>query len=390
MVTTVSPLRPRVAHLIHADAAGGGPQILLDHLAHTRDRFTLSAIYGGNGRVAAACEVGGIPHHKLPLDRPWKWLAGLPMLVHLLVRDKPDLLVLHGQWGATIGGVAGRLAGVKTIVYLTVWPAFYGATDAYRAARNDCCERLACRLAHRVVTLSAGNYYQYLIRGMVRPGCFVQLSHGIDLARVPTTDDTAAVRRSLGGGPAACHVISVGRLVAQKRVDWLLQSWKRVQAAEPSARLWIVGSGDEETSLKRLTHDLGIESTCSFLGNRPNGITYLAAADIVAMTSLFEAPGCVPLEALACGRPIVASRVDGIMDSVEDGTTGFLVPPGNSERFADRLLELIRNPALRQRMGQASRDAVQQFAMPDVMARFVTVMSQWHAERNRRPESLAP
>ncbi len=377
----MSNTRPRVIHLIHADGAGGGPQVLLDHLAYTRDRFALRVVHGGHGRVSQACETWGIPHHRLPIDRPWKWVIGLPLLAGLLARHKPDVLVLRGQWGATIGAIAGRLARVKTIVYLAEWPAFYGSTDMYRAVRNDCCERLACRWAHRVIALSEGNYYQYLIRGMVRPGQFVRLPNGIDLARVPPAEDVARVRDEFMARPATCRVVSVGRLAPQKRVDWLLRSWQRVQSAEPSARLWIVGSGEEESALKRQAHELGIEDSCTFLGARPNGIAFMAAADIVAMTSQFEAFACVPLEAMACGRPIVASRVDGVTDAVDDGVNGFLVPPGDDERFAECMLRLIRDPDLRQRMGQAGHEAVQQFALPAVMEQYAAVLSQCRSER---------
>ncbi len=159
-----------------------------------------------------------------------------------------------------------------------------------------------------------------------------------------------------------CHVVSVGRLdQSTKHVEWLLKAWRLVQDAGARARLWIVGSGPDEGALQRTAADLDLGATCRFLGAQPNGIDYLAAADIVAMTSLFEAQGMVPIEAMACGRPVVANHVDGVRDSFSDGFEGFLVPPFDVGGFAERLLTLIRSPELRRKMGEAGRISARRF-----------------------------
>ena len=222
-------------------------------------------------------------------------------------------------------------------------------------------------MCDRVVLLSAGNWHQYTMRKLAPPAKMRVIPNGIDLTRVPSREAVERVRKEEGWDDGNCHVVSVGRLADQKRLDWLLESWRLVQEAEPAARLSIIGEGDEEPGLRELAHELNIEGTCTFLGSRASGIEYVAASDIVAMTTLFESFGLVALEAMACGRPVVVNDVDGPRDCVDNGVQGFLVRPGDIKAFADRLLMLIRDQKLRLRMGEAGVARAQEYALPITM-----------------------
>jgi glycosyltransferase involved in cell wall biosynthesis len=247
-----------------------------------------------------------------------------------------------------------RIAGVRRSIYIAGWPAFYTDWDLWRVIRNRLCEAIPCHSCNRVVVLSRGSWYQYSIRRL-GDGKLRLIHNGVDLERVPSPAQTRSLRETNRWDDQFCHVVSVGRLADQKCVDWLLRSWRIVQEKRSDARLWIVGDGQEEAALHRLAKDLEIGGTCAFLGSQPNGFEYVAAADIVAMTTLYEGHALLPLEAMASGRPIVASDVDGVRDSIRDGAEGFLVPPGEIEAFAEKLLLLIEDPALRKRMGDAGR-----------------------------------
>lgn len=362
--------RPSVALVIHKDGPGGGPVSLGTHVRHLRTVYQLTVIHGGRGSVAATCENLGVTHHRLPIERPMLWTWGVPMLTMYLKRIAPELLVLFGQWGGAIGALAGRLAGIRRIVYVAQWSAFYADWDLYRVIRNYICERIPCRLSNLVISLSPSNRYQYLYRRMVPEERLIYLPNPVEHMEKLCSDSGEEIRRTLGWNPDHCHVVSVGRLADQKRVDWLLASWKLVQEQMPSAKLWIVGGGKEEAMLRRMASALGIEGTCQFLGAKPNGTDYLAAADVVVVTSLFETFGRVPVEAMACGKPVVASKVDGICDTIRDGCEGFLVPPGDIPAFAARIIELVRSPVLRRKMGEAGRKRAHKYSAEIVTAAY--------------------
>ena len=367
--------RPILVHIIHNDGPGGGPGALLAQVVFLREHFDTLVIHGGNGRIARECEAMGIPHLQLPLDRLYKLPAGLVRLAAALRRIRPRLVVLHGQWAGPVGALAARLARVPRLVYLAQWPSFYTDWDWWRVNRNFWAEWIPCRLADRVITLSAGNHYQYRIRGWTPEKKLVRLSNSVDTSAVPTPEETAAVRAAHGWRDDECHVVSVGRLDDQKRIDWLLRSWSLVQPAAPRARLWIVGDGAERGHLEKLAAGLSL-NTCRFLGAMPAGLPFIAAADVVAMTTLYEAHANVPLEAMACGKPIVASGVDGVTDSVRDGVTGFLIPPGDTDAFAGRLLDLIRAPDLRRQVGRNARNAAQAFDTKTVLPRYLRLYEE--------------
>jgi glycosyltransferase involved in cell wall biosynthesis len=362
--------RPKICHLVHLDGPGGGPVVVVDHLKTFAGEFDLSAIHGGSGRIAETCETMGLPHWQLPLERLWKLPWGVSALVARLRKLQPDLVVLHGQWAGPMGTVAARLVGVPRMIYVCHWPSFYTDWDLGRVVRNRLAEALPCRWSDRVVVLSQGNAYQYLIRQLVAPGKLRLIHNSLDPARVPLPERAAEVRRQHAWSDAHVHVVSVGRLSDQKRLDWLLRSWALVIPRAPEARLWIVGAGPEKAALESLAGELGITGTCTLLGPQPKGIEYIAAADLVAMTTLYEGHANLPLEAMACGKALVTNAVDGVTDTVRDGIEGFLVSPGDIDQFAGRLVQLITDPALRRTMGEHGLIRVREFSPEKTMGKY--------------------
>jgi glycosyltransferase involved in cell wall biosynthesis len=276
------------------------------------------------------------------------------MLTFRLCQLRPVAVVLHGQWAGPIGALAARIAGIRRIVYVARWPAFYDSSTLWRSVRNFAAEALPMRIADKVVVLSMDSRYQYMLRFPSQSHKLALIPNSLDVADAPTKQDADAVRLTHGWLPDSLHVLSIGRLAEQKQVDWLLDSWAIVHTAVPNARLWIVGDGEMRARLEGLSARLGLSGSVAFLGSRDNSFAYIMAADIVAMTSLYEGHANVPLEAAVCGKPVVANNVDGIRHSITDGSEGFLVHPADTASFAERLIRLLKDPALRERMGKAA------------------------------------
>jgi glycosyltransferase involved in cell wall biosynthesis len=316
------------------------------------------------------CDELGIPHWQVPIERLSKLPLGFPLLAWRMRRIRPDLVVVHGQWAGVVGTLAARLAGVARRIYIAHWPSFYTDWDWYRVLRNHFTESISCQGATRIVTISEGNHYQFLIRRLGADGKFVTINNSMELRRVPDAKRIEEIRARHGWNRDRVHVVSVGRLADQKRLDWLLLSWRLVTARAPNARLWIVGEGPEHAALVKLAAKLGITGSCTFLGPQPNGIEYVAAADLVAMTTIYEGHANVPLEAMACGKALVTNAVDGVTDTVRDGVEGFLVPPGDIGLFAERLVQLIADPALRRTMAEGGIERVREFSPEKTMGKY--------------------
>jgi glycosyltransferase involved in cell wall biosynthesis len=163
-------------------------------------------------------------------------------------------------------------------------------------------------------------------------------------------------------------ILFVGNLEPRKQVDVLLRATARLKENLPELQLLVVGSGesagvqDQTARLLRLTHELGLEPTVRFMGRLSETalLDAYAAADVFALPSSSEAQGIVALEAMACGLTVVASAVGGLLGTIEDGVTGFLVPIGDVEALAQKLREVLASPDLRRSVGIAARRAVEQ------------------------------
>jgi len=366
--------RQRICHLIHEDGPGGGATTVITHLKLTQKEFDLVFLSGGEGRIAEFCKKEKIEFIQLPIDRLWKCLWGWVPLWWQLRKLQPDMLVLHGQWAGPMGALAGKLAGVRKMIYIVHWPAFYTDWDLYRVMRNRIVESIPVHLCDRVICISPENLYQYQIRFPDCLGKLIHLRNPYDSASTPSEEEAAAVRMKFGWDKDLVHVVSVGRISTQKHLEWLIQSWVIVQKEIPEARLWIVGAGEESERMQALARQLGIGGSCVFLGAQLNGINFIKAADVVAMTTLYEGHANIPMEAHACGKPIVANDVDGVRLSIIDGVDGCLVPAGDIAGFAEKLIQLCRSREFRESFGEAGLKNLEKFPVEGVMNDYKSVM----------------
>jgi D-inositol-3-phosphate glycosyltransferase len=164
----------------------------------------------------------------------------------------------------------------------------------------------------------------------------------------------------LDGVPA---VLYVGSLKPRKNLPLLLDAFGEVlEARGGQARLLVVGTGPEEAALRSLARRLGLEHAVVLCGavSEEEKHEYYSIASVFVTASSMEGFGLAVAEAMACGLPVVATRVGSLPEVVVDGTTGFLVDPGNPGQLADRLAALLRDEALARRLGEAGRRRVEQ------------------------------
>jgi glycosyltransferase involved in cell wall biosynthesis len=178
-------------------------------------------------------------------------------------------------------------------------------------------------------------------------------THFVNTARFAPDPDTRRRVRDELGNVHRFVALAVAHLIPEKGVAIAV----RALASLPgSAALWVIGDGPESESLRALAGELGVEDRVRWLGLQRHVEPFMQAADCLVCPSLWaEAAGLVNIEALASGLPVIASAVGGIPEIVEEGRTGFLVPPGDPEALAGRLLALMNAPSASRGMSSTAR-----------------------------------
>ena len=275
-------------------------------------------------------------------------------------REKID--VIHGNEviPALVGSLAGLLARRGHRIYVR-----HHTTSS---RKHSLASWLVARLASTTLGVSqaVGDHARRLDRtsaGRVRV-----VPNGVAPPRVVPAQDVAAVRERLGIGGGDKLVVTVARLRAEKGIDCLL----RASALLPElgvgrVHVVVVGSGPEEPNLRRLASELGTERI-HFAGHQDDVVPWLAAADLFVAPSHREAAPLAVLEAMACGRAVVASRVGGLPEAVSDPETGLLVASGDPEALARAIARLLSDDGLRDRMGAAARRSFEESFTIDRMA----------------------
>lgn len=158
------------------------------------------------------------------------------------------------------------------------------------------------------------------------------------------------------------QILSVGNLIPTKGQALLLRAFAQVQKTVRDAQLVIIGDGPERSRLEEQARDLGIYARVIFRGRQDRVTVARAMKDcaVFALPSSYEGLGCVYLEAMACAKPVIGCAGQGIDEIIEDGRNGMLVPAGNDAVLSGRLLSLLKDSALRQRLGVAARQTILQ------------------------------
>jgi D-inositol-3-phosphate glycosyltransferase len=270
-----------------------------------------------------------------------------------------------------------------------------GPNGAHEPEPRRSVERRIALQATRIVAATPLDKAQIALHCGADPERIEVISPGVDLELFRPISPAEASAR-LGHGPGHRMVLFVGRLDPVKGLDTLVLAMAKVVAEEPSLRghscLCIVG-GDkpqdpdrvdaERARIDRLARDSGLGDVIHFMGSvsQDDLPYYYSAAQVVVVPSRYESFGMVALEAMACGAPVIASDVGGLSTLVRDGRTGFLVPDGDADALARRLLPLLRDPALRAALGHHGVATAEAYGWPVIAERIDSLYDRVLAPR---------
>jgi glycosyltransferase involved in cell wall biosynthesis len=253
--------------------------------------------------------------------------------------------------------------------------------------------RATASLPDRVICVSQGVREQVIERERIDPARLSVIRNGILLPAPSTTPAIRAARAKLDLPPESFVVGMVANLNrAVKGVDRFLDAIPLIREQVPSSRFLIVGGGPDEAPLRERAEGLGISDVVRFAGFRDDVHACYAAMDISVLTSLSEGLSITLLESMGHRLPVVVTAVGGNPEVVVEEETGFLVPPGDAARFAQRVVRLARDPSLRERMGQAGRERVERhFRLEQVADRYLSLYTEVisNGRKNDRPRTRA-
>lgn len=210
----------------------------------------------------------------------------------------------------------------------------------------------ALRQASAVIAVSKA-LADLAVRAGVPAHKITTIDMGVDLGVFyPRPKEQAS--RFLGLSPAIPRIVSAGALISIKGPEHVIRAACLLREQRLFVEWRLVGAGAQEPYLRALIHELGVSEQVHLAGEcAPEAVAWWdAAADVFVMPSLAEGWGLAALEAMACGRPVVASRVGGLPDFVRDGWNGFLVPPADPHAIANRVQDLLADSNRRRTMGQ--------------------------------------
>jgi glycosyltransferase involved in cell wall biosynthesis len=346
-------------------------------LARFHDRTRFNMIFGTLGMISPGLrqviEGQGVQVVSLDSSSRGSYPTRLVRLVAALRTLGVDILHTHLFDPSVIGLIAGTLACVPVRVMTRHYSDYHTRIRKTGHTRLD---RMCTRLAHSVIAVSHQTRRVMLEEERAPAAKVVVIHNGIDLSRVvaPSGQEVAALRRELDLGDDVAVLAVVARLHPEKGQGYLFRALPRLLAATGGKlRLLVAGAGPFRQAYEREVLALGVEGAVRFLGFRADVTRILAASDVVVLPSVAEAFGLVLAEAMAMQRAVVATRVGGIPEIVEDGVTGILVPPASPTALADAIWSLLRDPARRVQLGEAGRRRVLE------SFRFETMMTRYEA-----------
>jgi glycosyltransferase involved in cell wall biosynthesis len=297
--------------------------------------------------------------------RPWRDTQATAKLAALFERRRPHVVHAHTYKAGVTACVAARLAGVPAVVFTPHGHIFARGScipgvpqGGWKLALLRWVTRGAQACAHRVTALSEADLREQLDLGLSPPSKYRVIRNGIDVDRY-----TGAPPRTAGDAPV---IGAVGRFTAEKGHATLVEAFARVRGRLPRARLVLVGSGDLDQDLRGLARRLGVDGAVTFAGERDSA-EVLPSFDLFVQPSLYESQGLAILEAMAAGRPVVATDVGGVRDAVRDGETGLLVPAADPGAMAGAILRLAGDPGEASAMAERARARIRELYSVDRM-----------------------
>lgn len=360
----------KLAHVVNNARGMGGVSNVAYHLlkllpADKYDRYLYSLKSdpddpGAQEEESSRFETLGIKVSFAPRDKKKSYAIG--NLAKWLLANDIEILHTHSYKPNIIGRLAGLLCGKMKIVghYHNYYDNKWEKEDSLIF------EQLLAPHSDRLIAVSKAVQQHIAEKTGIPTGDIEVIRNGVDFARFDTSHDDAAAFKKELKLPENCHIIGVvGRISEQKAQDDFIKAAKQIKASVPNTIFLIVGETGNEDLVKRLKDlaiSLGIEKDVIFAGYISEIQKVFSILDILVMPSLWEGLPLILVEAMAAGKPIVATDIAPILEVVVPGETARLVPPAMPAALASAVIHLLNHPEEAKTMGEKGRERAKAFS----------------------------
>ena len=349
----------KIVFVITSTGVGGAEKmlyhtsILLDPARYCTSICSLKE----KGEIARDMEEAGVEVHCLTMadgDQFGGWFASLTALFRLtryLLQMRPTIVHSFLFRANILSRIAAFFARVPLVISSV---RVMGGEKKYYLT----VEKITSFLVDHYITVSESVKDHLIRKANLPPEKITTVYNGVTLNGI-TSGKGGSVPMPFGLEPHDCVALSVGRLHRQKGYDYLIRAIGTVRREVPTVKVLIAGEGEEENNLKNLVKSLDLTKQIIFTGLCLDVDKIFPFAGLFVLPSLWEGMPNAVLEAMAEAKPVVATRVGGVPELVEDGKTGILVPPGDTEALARALVDLFQDTRKAQSLGDAGRERVQ-------------------------------
>ena len=344
----------KVLHLITELSIGGAQSALfrlLENFGDASFEHSVACFFNAEGATANQIRALNIPVFDLRMNNKFR-VDALGRLFGLLRQKKPDLLHAWMFHANLAGRILGHLAGIPIIISSE-------RTMGQESRLRYWLNRHSISLVDQVVCVSE-SVADFAVHQIGLPSDKISvIPNGVDPAQYRNLPSKQQARKSLNLPIDGVIIAAIGRPRPVKGYQYLLKAFMQASESFPQTQLLLVGNGPDRPGLVDQAQSLGVRSRVIFYDDTINIPQILASLDMLALPSLFEGMPNIALEAMAAALPVLATAVGGTPEVVIDGETGLLVPPGDAEALTSAITRLLKNPQLREEMGQAGRKRVE-------------------------------
>ncbi len=333
-----------VAYLVPSLNYGGSETLLLSFLKFLdRERFEPEVhCFYEEGKLAPEFRSAGIP------VRDWRSPRRDPVMFFRLIRHlrRKKYRIVHTHLFDRQGRVAAFLAGIPIVITTYHLVTDWDTTGGIASKALVYIDSLTSRLNDRIIAVSEEVKRNAIVKGNIPRERIVTVLNGIDVESYRTDDGAGRLRKDLDLEGKRV-LLAIGRLVEQKGHVYLVQAARLIRETCPEVAVLIVGEGPLEKRLEEEIRENRLDDCVRLLGPRRDIANLFALSEVFVMPSLFEGLPITLLEAMAARKPIVATEVEGIRETLENGYDSLLVPPKDPRSLADALTRILSDKELR-------------------------------------------
>jgi glycosyltransferase involved in cell wall biosynthesis len=282
-------------------------------------------------------------------------------LLKIMKKYKFDLVHCHSPMGGVLGRICAWLIGLKPVIYTAHGFHFYKGAPLINNIVYKNIERLLARITDVLITINKEDYEAAQKFKMRKNGkVYYVPGVGVDVEYIKRVEvDKSEKRKELGIPEDGFVLVSVGELIPRKNHSQVIKALSKIDIRDKNIYYLIVGKGALELKLKKLSKKLNVADRVLFLGYRKDVIEILKASDLFIFPSRQEGLPKALMEAMACGLPVIATKIRGNVDLVDDGKNGILVDVNNIEQTRKAIIYLFEKKELRVNMSKYNQERIE-------------------------------